>query len=135
MPTLCIRSHIPLQKSYEGDNDPYYNRKSFQSLVLMAIVDAKKRFLWASCTSPGSFHDSRILSSSNFGQWVDLEGHNFWQKGSEFIVGDSAFALKWWCMKAPDNRTQDYASHILPVKGVLCSIINSMRCLFPMRHS
>lgn len=90
----------------------------------MAIVDANKRFLWASCTSPGSFHDSRVLSSSNFGQWIEIEGHRYIHKGSEFIVGDSAFALKWWCLKAPDRRTQDYAEHLLPYTEVLSSIIN-----------
>ena len=36
----------------------YYNFKNFYSAVLLALVDAKYRFIWASLGAPGNTHDS-----------------------------------------------------------------------------
>ena len=35
----------------------YHNFKNFYSVVLMAIVDAKCRFIWANVGCPGNSHD------------------------------------------------------------------------------
>ena len=37
----------------------------FYSIVLMGVVDAKYRFIWASCGFPGNSHDSIILQSTD----------------------------------------------------------------------
>ena len=36
----------------------YYNFKNFYSVVLLALVDAKYRFIWTSLGAPGNTHDS-----------------------------------------------------------------------------
>ena len=38
-----------------------FNCKGFYSIVLMALVDAKYRFNWASVGAPGNTHDSTLL--------------------------------------------------------------------------
>ena len=41
-----------------------YNCKNFYSVILMAIVDAKYRFIWGSFGYPGNSHDSMIFQST-----------------------------------------------------------------------
>ena len=45
-------------------NKEYHNFKEFYSIVLMALVDAKYRFIWANCGMAGNTHDSMILQST-----------------------------------------------------------------------
>ena len=45
----------------------YHNFNNFYSIVMMAIVDAKYRFVWASIGFPGNSHDSVILQSTQLG--------------------------------------------------------------------
>ena len=42
----------------------YHNFKKFHSIVMMAIVDAQDRFIWASVDFPGNSHDSVIFQST-----------------------------------------------------------------------
>ena len=43
----------------------YLNCKHFYSVIMMAIVDARCRFIWASCSYPGSSHDVIIFIQQN----------------------------------------------------------------------
>lgn len=54
--------HIPIKCPPGGlqSGKEFHNIKNFYSLVLMALVDAKYRFIWASCGFPGNSHDSVI---------------------------------------------------------------------------
>ena len=88
----------------------YHNFKNFYSIVLMAMVDAKYRFLWGSCGFPGNSHDSVILQSTNL--WQQIEEKNYFLNISKNIAGievpplilaDSAFQLKSWLMKPYTN--------------------------------
>lgn len=76
----------------------------------MAIVDAKYRFIWASCGFPGNSHDSIIFQSTEL--WEDITereiipslGRNV--NGvtvSPVILGDSAFPFRTWLMKPFKN--------------------------------
>ena len=49
----------------------YYNFKIFYSIVLMGMVDAKRRFLWAAVGLPGSVHDATTLQTSKMYQLKD----------------------------------------------------------------
>ena len=49
----------------------YQNFKIFYSVVLMAVVDAKYRFVWGSCGFPGNSHDSVILQSTSL--WAGIK--------------------------------------------------------------
>jgi len=96
--------HIPL-KCPAGDlqaNKEYHNFKNFCSIVLIGVVDAKRKFIWASCGFPGNSHDSIIFQSTNLwskitgGQTIpdigkaDVEG----VKVPPLLLGDSAFPFK-----------------------------------------
>ena len=43
----------------------FYNRKGFHALVLQAVCDQKRRFLFASAKHPGATHDSRAFKASS----------------------------------------------------------------------
>ena len=94
--------HIPT-KCLPGGNESckeYHNCKNFYIIVLMAMVDAKGRFIWDGCGFPGNSHDSIILQSTNL--WSELHDSKkppvFSQNVNNVIIpplliGDSAFPL------------------------------------------
>lgn len=119
--------HIPIWRRYHGEHDPYYNRKGFMSLNLIAVVDSNNRFLYADCREPGCMNDARVWRRSQLHAWLQMHGRRFLNVGREFLIADSAFALQWHTMKAPDARTQNYRDHIKTnptVKKGLSSRIN-----------
>ena len=79
----------------------------------MALVDAKYRFMWGSCSFPGNSHDSIIFQSTSL-----------WEKGqqgtvipyigkiidgvrvSPVIVGDSAFTYIHTFISCPQGAFQ-----------------------------
>ena len=68
---------LPLKCSLGGETTAkeYHNFKIFYSVVLMAVVDAKYRFIWASVGYPGNSHDSIILQSTGtFGKKSRISG-------------------------------------------------------------
>ena len=84
----------------------YHNFKNFYSVVLMAIVDAKCRFIWANVGCPGNSHDSIILQSSQI--WQEITSGNAVPEMAKkigtlevppLIVGDSAFPFSVYLMK------------------------------------
>ena len=100
--------HIPLKCPAGGlqANKENHKFKHFSSIVLMGMVDARLRFVWASCGFPGNSHDSVIFQSTNLwskitrGQTIpdigkDVEGVNV----PPLILGDSAFSFQSWLMK------------------------------------
>ena len=79
-------------------------------IVLMALVDAKQRFIWASSGFPGNSHDAIIFQST--GLYAEIEegkiinqvakvqdGQNIYP----MIIGDSAFPFKTWLVKPYTN--------------------------------
>ena len=104
--------HIPI-KCPPGGNESckeYHNFKNFYSIVLMAVVDAKGRFIWGSCGFPGNSHDSIILQSTNL--WSELHDSKkppvFSQNVNNVIIpplviGDSAFPLEDFLKKPYTN--------------------------------
>lgn len=72
----------------------------------MALVDAKYRFIWASCGFPGNSHDSVIWQSTTLWQQIKeedsipkigkkIEGRTV----PPLVPGDSVFPLQAWLMK------------------------------------
>lgn len=79
----------------------YHNFKNFYSIVMMAIVDAKDRFVWVSIGFPGNSHDSIILQSTQLS--TDITENNlipFIAKNignvtvNPLILGDPAFPFR-----------------------------------------
>ena len=84
----------------------YHNFKNFYSIVMMGLVDAKYRFVWASVGFPGNSHDSMILQTTQL--WKDITENNIIPsiakniEGVEvgpLIVADSAFPCTTSIMK------------------------------------
>ena len=84
----------------------YHNFKNFYSVILLALVDANYRFIWASLGAPGNTHDSTLFQSSNL--WskivsgdvlppalVNIEDTSF----PPLILGDGAFPMRTWITK------------------------------------
>ncbi|XP_038050624.1 protein ANTAGONIST OF LIKE HETEROCHROMATIN PROTEIN 1-like [Patiria miniata] len=100
--------HIPIKCPAGGLEacKEYHNFKNFYSIVLMGLVDAKYRFIWASCGFPGNSHDSIILQSTDL--WEKLQEGQVIPPYAKtvdgvdvfpIILGDSAFPFKPWLMK------------------------------------
>ena len=104
--------HIPIKCPPGGQESckEYHNFKNFYSVVLMAMVDAKYRFVWGSCGFPGNSHDSVILQSTSLGEKIK-EGlflPNFTHEVNSacippLVIGDSAFPFENWLMKPYTN--------------------------------
>ncbi|XP_066930476.1 uncharacterized protein [Clytia hemisphaerica] len=117
-------SHIPIKCPPGGAEamKEYYNFKGFYSTVLMALVDAKYRFIWASIGAPGNTHDSLYFKSSDLyhdicqGEIIPATIQKLDQvEVPPMILGDSAFELKTWLTKpygdaipSPEKRYFNY---------------------------
>ena len=104
--------HLPI-KCPDGGLEAckeYHNFKNLYSIVLIAIVDAKYCFTWASCGFPGNNHDSVIFQSTNLYEQVTehslIPAMAKEQDGTDIpllIIADSAFPLSPWIMKPYGN--------------------------------
>ena len=101
-------SHLPIKCPHGGQEamKQYYNFKNFYSVVLLGLVDANYRFIWASLGAPGNTHDSTYFQSTSL--WGDIcSGNILPDKAVEvngveippIILGDGAFPLRSWLMK------------------------------------
>ena len=104
--------HIPMKCPPGGNSTRkgYHNFKNFYSIVLMALVDARYRFVWGTCGFPGNSHDSIILQATSL--WSDINDGkvlpDFCQDEQgvhipPLILGDSAFPFKTYLMKPYAN--------------------------------
>ena len=114
-------THIPIQAPLENHTD-YVNRKSYQSIVMQAVVDSRYLFRDVVIAWPGSVHDAQVLSKSelyNRGLQRQLFDPNIKETvlGVEIgpvILGDPAYPLLNWLMKAyPENQnTPNWQRHL-----------------------
>lgn len=104
--------HLPIKCPPGGkeSNKEYHNFKEFYSIVLMALVDADYRFIWASSGIPGNTHDSMIFQSTDLYNRIvsgkTLIDSGFIEGGvrlDPIILGNSAFGVKPWLMKPFTN--------------------------------
>ena len=106
--------HLPIVCPAGGPEarKEYHNFKNFYSIVMMAIVDAKDRFVWVSIGFQGNSHDSVILQSTQL--WTDISEKNIipsiGKKVDDVIVnplilGDSAFPFRIWLLKPYSHDT------------------------------
>ena len=105
--------HIPIKCPPGGLEacKEHHNFKNFYSIVLMAMVDSKYRFVGGSCGFLGNSHDAIIFKSTNL--WDSLQNRLLPTMGKTLgevsipplIVGDSAFPPQTWLMKPHTNAT------------------------------
>ena len=106
--------HLPIKCPKGGleSAKEYHNFKNFYSIVVMAIVDEKDRFMWASSGYPGNSHDAIILKSTDL--YHRISNKNYLPTcivASEMeiypvLLGDSAFPFLPWLMKPYGNAIQ-----------------------------
>ena len=104
--------HIPI-KCPDGGLEAckeYHNFKNCYSIVLMAAIDAKYRFIWASAGFPGNPHDSIILQLTELYRSIiedsiipDIANNENGTNIFPLLLGDSAFPFKTWLMKPFTN--------------------------------
>ena len=104
--------HIPIKCPPGGQESAkeFHNFKNFYSIVLMGMVDAKYRFIWASAGFPGNSHDSLIFQATNLyaqiAEGKTLSNALFEESGIKIpplLLGDAAFPFKPWLLKPYTN--------------------------------
>jgi len=88
-------THIPIIAPMEFAED-YWNYKNYHSIVLMALVDARGKFIYTNIGRPGKANDAGIFNDCALKQKLlekDVDEENL------HIIGDGAFALMRTLMK------------------------------------
>ena len=104
--------HVAMKCPPRGGSK-YYNYKHFNSIVLLALVDADYNFIWVDVGTNGPAGDAQIFNESELLETMEsgdigrpkprrLPGGN--TEVPYFIVGDDAFAIKTWLMKPYSQR-------------------------------
>ena len=84
----------------------YHNFKNFYSVILLALVDAKYRFIWAALGAPGNTHDFTYFQSTRL--WENITEERVLPEKFQFIgdvhvppmiLGDGTFPMKSWVCK------------------------------------
>ena len=99
-------SHFPIKCPPGGPEamKQYHNFKNFYSVVLLALVDAKYRFIWAALGAPGNTHDSTYFQSTHLFHKIN-EGNVLPEKISVHWQHKNSSNDPWrWCVS---NETLD----------------------------
>ncbi|XP_064121773.1 uncharacterized protein LOC135226264 [Macrobrachium nipponense] len=112
--------HIAIKKP-EGGGSLYFNYKKFYSIVLMALSDAKYKFLFVDIGAEGGAGDggtwqkcklARAITNNRAGLPQDRNLLNYDEPIPFHIVADDAFALNTWLMKPYSHQPQDSTERI-----------------------
>lgn len=99
--------HVAIKKPMHSGS-LYYNYKGFYSVVLLALVDADYKFVWAEVGANGSSSDAGIFKESALATGLSEGTLGFpdpepYPKDNSpmpyFIVGDDAFPLRTYLVK------------------------------------
>lgn len=112
--------HVAIKKPQKSGSF-YYNYKGFFSIVLLAVVDADYKFIYADVGANGSGSDSGIFNDTELKR--RFEDNTIGLPPAEplanaetpiqyFLVGDDAFALKTWMMKPLPMRNMNVKERI-----------------------
>ena len=94
----------------------YHNYKSYFSIIMLCVVDADYKFLWADVGANGSTSDCAVYNRSDLSTALEEDGMGFPDPEPlpaddidvpYFLVGDDAFPLRTWMMKPFSNRNLD----------------------------
>ena len=91
----------------------YHNYKGYFSIIMLCVIDADYKFVWADVGGNGSTSDCAIFNSSELRPALEegrmgfpdpepLPGDNI--DVPYFLVGDDAFPLRTWMMKPFSHR-------------------------------
>ena len=125
----------------------YYNYKGYFSIILLALVDADYKFIWADIGAHGSTSDcsifnqsslSRALADNTLGFPAPCRLPHDTYDVPFFIIGDDAFPLRPWLQKPFSARNLDPKSRIFNyrlsrarrvVENAFGILANRFRCL------
>lgn len=79
------------------NDNSYYNRKGYHSVVLQGICNSDLKFMNIFCGWPGSAHDARIWKSSNVYKLIEEDSTKLLPK-NKYLIGDCAYPLKPYLM-------------------------------------
>jgi hypothetical protein len=91
----------------------YHNYKGFFSIILLAVVDADYKFIWAVVGANGSTSDCAVFNASDLKEGFENNEYNIPEPddlpGTDmpfpyFLVGDDAFPLLNWMLKPFSTR-------------------------------
>ena len=94
----------------------YYNYKGFYSVVLLALIDADYKFIWADLGGLGSSSDAQMYNNCELKEYVEGDNIGFprpdplpndTQDVPYYFIGDDAFALRETKMKPYGLRGLD----------------------------
>ena len=118
--------HVAIRKPNKSGS-LYYNYKGFFSIILLGVVDADYKFIWASVGANGSASDCGVYNYSTLEPAL-REGHLGFPQPEPFpnddrdipyfIVGDDAFPLREYMVKPFPHR---YLSHDERIFNYRCS--------------
>jgi len=122
----CVGSidgkHIRL-RCPKNSGSMFYNYKQYFSIVLMAVVDTKYRFIMINVGGYGKDSDGGILCNTNFHQClesgtlklpIERKLGNSGISAPYVFVGDEAFPLRNYLIRPfPRNQAQETTSHII----------------------
>ena len=125
----------------------YFNYKEFQSIVLLALVDAAYNFLYVDIGASGAGSDAGVFSETVLKEALEAATvglpepdplPNDDQPMPYYIVGDDAFALKTWLMKPMPHRNMSVEDRVFNyrlsrgrrvVENVFGLLASRFRCL------
>lgn len=120
----CIGSidgkHVKIRAPSKSGSD-FYNYKGYFSIVLLAVVDARYKFIAVDVGAKGSQSDGGILRNSVFGKKLATDSlkipnnEKFGPMGEElpyFIIEDEAFPLKTNIMRPYPGKNTDTEQRI-----------------------
>jgi len=118
--------HIAIKKPKKSGS-AYYNYKGFFSIVLLGLVDAEYKFLWANVGAEGSASDCGVFNRSSLEHCLRDETLGLPlpeplpsddRDTPYFIIGDDAFPLRTYLVKPFSHR---YLNHEERIFNYRCS--------------
>ncbi|XP_064109600.1 putative nuclease HARBI1 [Macrobrachium nipponense] len=134
--------HIAIKKP-KGGGSLYFNYKKFHSIVLMALSDAKYKFLFINVGAEGGARDggtwqkcnlARAIANNRAGLPQDRNLPNDDEPIPFHMVADHASALNTWLMKPYSHQSQDPTERIYGYRlSRACRVLENAFGLLQMR--
>ncbi|MEW8547456.1 MAG: transposase family protein [Candidatus Thiodiazotropha sp.] len=112
--------HVAIKKPHNSGSE-FFNYKRYCSIVMLGVVDAEYKFIWAGVGSEGSASDAGIFSECSLR--TALEDNSIGFPPAEplpqddrnvpyFLLGDDAFPLRTWLMKPYSMRGMTHEQRV-----------------------
>ena len=104
--------HVPIRCPRESGSF-YFNYKGFYSIILLALVDAKYKFLYVDVGANGSCSDGGVFKDTDLYKKLDRGTAGLPPRSPlpdddtplpHSLIGDDAFGLRSWLLKPYPHR-------------------------------